>query len=135
MQFALVRAALRGAGRPDLGGAAIRDRVPPAAGIARWLLSRGVRVFRQRWLCFGLTIVLGLLAGFITAVVAGLVFAEAVSLLEIKIDPQRSRSSVYGCFAIGLSAVMTPFGSRPVRWFWPHSTPTSGTWRDSSAHS
>ncbi len=73
------------------------------------LLSRGVRVFGQRWLCFGLTIVLGLLAGFITAVVAALVFAEAVSLLKMDRSAEVAMT-VFGCFAIGLGAVMTPLG-------------------------
>ena len=47
------------------------------------LFSEAVRMLGQRWLCFGLTIILGLLAGFITAVVAALVFAEALSLLRL----------------------------------------------------
>ena len=47
------------------------------------LLSAATRMFGQRWLCFALTIVLGLLAGIITAVMAGIVFAEAISLLNI----------------------------------------------------
>src|SRR5271168_4091467 len=47
------------------------------------LFSTATGMFDQRWLCFGLTIVLGLRAGFITAVVAALVFAEAVSTLKM----------------------------------------------------
>ena len=46
-------------------------------------LSAATRRFGQWSLCFALTIVLGLLAGFITAVVAALVFAEAISLLKM----------------------------------------------------
>ena len=73
------------------------------------LLSGAVRMFGQRRLCFGLTIILGLLAGFITAVVAALVFAEAVSLLKMDRSAEVA-ATVFGCFAIGLGAVTTPLG-------------------------
>jgi predicted cation transporter len=71
--------------------------------------SGAIRIFGQRWLCFGLTIVLGLLAGFITAVVAALVFAEAISLLRLDRTAEIN-ATVFGCFAIGLGAVLTPLG-------------------------
>ncbi len=73
------------------------------------LFSEAVRMFGQRWMCFGLTIILGLLAGFITAVVAALVFAEAVSLLKMD-RVSEIAATVFGCFAIGLGAVTTPLG-------------------------
>ncbi len=73
------------------------------------LLSEATRVLGQRWLCFGLMIVLGLLAGFITAVVAALVFAEAISLLKMDRSAEIA-ATVFGCFAIGLGAVTTPLG-------------------------
>ena len=73
------------------------------------LLSAATRMFGQRWLCFALTIVLGLLAGFITAVVAALVFAEAISLLKMDRSTEVA-ATVLGCFAIGLGAVTTPLG-------------------------
>jgi predicted cation transporter len=73
------------------------------------LFSLAVIMFGQRWLCFGLTIILGLLAGFITAVVAALVFAEAVALLKMDRSAEVA-ATVLGCFAIGLGAVMTPLG-------------------------
>ena len=73
------------------------------------LFSVAVIMLGQRWLCFGLTIILGLLAGFITAVVAALVFAEAVSLLKMDRSAEVA-ATVLGCFAIGLGAVMTPLG-------------------------
>lgn len=60
-------------------------------------------------MCFGLTIILGLLAGFITAVVAALVFAEAVALLKMDRSAEIA-ATVFGCFAIGLGAVTTPLG-------------------------
>ena len=55
------------------------------------------------------TIILGLLAGFITAVVAALVFAEAVALLKMDRSAEIA-ATVFGCFAIGLGAVTTPLG-------------------------
>ena len=73
------------------------------------LFSLAVIMFGQRWLCFGLTITLGLLAGFITAVVAALVFAEAVALLKMDRSAEVA-ATVFGCFAIGLGAVTTPLG-------------------------
>ena len=72
-------------------------------------LSAATRRFGQWWLCFALTIVLGLLAGFITAVVAALVFAEAISLLKMDRSTEVA-ATVLGCFAIGLGAVTTPLG-------------------------
>jgi predicted cation transporter len=71
--------------------------------------SLAVVRFGQRWLCFGLTIILGLLSGFITAVVAALVFAEAVALLKMDRSAEIA-ATVFGCFAIGLGAVTTPLG-------------------------
>jgi predicted cation transporter len=73
------------------------------------LFSLAVIMFGQRCLCFGLTIILGLLAGFITAVVAALVFAEAVALLKMDRSAEVA-ATVFGCFAIGLGAVTTPLG-------------------------
>jgi len=73
------------------------------------LFSKAIRMFGHRWLCFGLTIILGLLAGFITAVVAALVFAEAISLLRLDRAAQIA-ATVFGCFAIGLGAAVTPLG-------------------------
>ncbi len=73
------------------------------------LFSEAVRMLGQRWLCFGLTIILGLLAGFITAVVAALVFAEALSLLRLDRTAEIA-ATVFGCFAIGLGGGMTPLG-------------------------
>jgi predicted cation transporter len=73
------------------------------------LLSEAISIFGQRWLCFGLTIILGLLAGFITAVVAALVLAEAISLLRLDRTTEIA-ATVFGCFAIGLGGGMTPLG-------------------------
>ena len=63
----------------------------------------------KRWLCFGLTIVLGLLAGIITVVVAALVFAEAIALLKLN-RTEEVAVAVLGCFAIGLGGGLTPLG-------------------------
>lgn len=73
------------------------------------LFSEAIRMFGQRWLCFGLTIILGLLAGLITAVVAALVLTEAISLLRLDRTAEIA-ATVFGCFAIGLGAGMTPLG-------------------------
>ena len=73
------------------------------------LFVEAVRVFSHRWLCFGLTLVLGLLAGFITVIVAALIFAEAVALLKLNRDAETA-ATVFGCFAIGLGGGLTPLG-------------------------
>jgi predicted cation transporter len=54
-------------------------------------------------------IILGFLAGFITPVVAALVFVEAISLLRCD---RRSEiaATVFACFAIGFGAGLTPLG-------------------------
>jgi predicted cation transporter len=107
--FALVRSALR---EPI----ALTSAVLVFGIVFRLMQTRLDRLFSvasrrlgQRWLCFGLTIVLGLLAGFITAVVAALVFAEAVSLLKMDRSAEIA-ATVFGCFAIGMGAVTTPLG-------------------------
>jgi len=74
-----------------------------------WLFARAIRRFGQRQLCFGLMIVLGLLSGFVTAVIAALVFAEAISLLKMDRSAEIA-ATVFGCFAIGIGAVTTPLG-------------------------
>src|SRR5271156_2897252 len=73
------------------------------------IFTGAVRRFGQRWLCFGLTIVLGLLSGLITAVVAALVLAEALSMLRMNRSAEIA-ATVFGCFAIGIGAVTTPLG-------------------------
>ena len=73
------------------------------------LFSEAVRMLGQRWFCFGLTIVLGLLAGFITAMVAALVLAEVLSLLKLDRTAEIT-ATVFGCFAIGLGGGLTPLG-------------------------
>src|SRR5271163_3557168 len=73
------------------------------------VFAGAVRMFGQRWLCFGLTIVLGLLSGLITAVVAALVLAEALSMLRMNRSAEIA-ATVFGCFAIGIGAVTTPLG-------------------------
>ncbi len=107
--YALVRSALR---EPI----ALTSAVLVFGIVFRLMQSRLDRLFAvasrtvgQRWLCFGLTIILGILAGFITAVVAALIFAEAVSLLKMDRSAEIA-ATVFGCFAIGLGAVTTPLG-------------------------
>src|ERR1700722_4058641 len=45
--------------------------------------ARISRVVRPRWICFVLVLVLGALAGFITAIVAAVVLGEGISLLRL----------------------------------------------------
>src|ERR1017187_4920399 len=73
------------------------------------LLRRVIGLLGPRILCFGLVIILGFLAGFITPVVAALVFVEAISLLRCD---RRSEiaATVFACFAIGFGAGLTPLG-------------------------
>ena len=98
------------------------------------LLSAATRMFGQRWLCFALTIVLGLLAGFITAVVAALVFAEAISLLKMDRSTEVA-ATVLGCFAIGLGAVTTPLGMPASTLVLAALHADSFTWRECWARS
>jgi predicted cation transporter len=73
------------------------------------LFAQAIRQFGQRWVCFLLTITLGLSAGFITAVVAALIFAETISLLKMDRSAEIA-ATVFGCFAIGIGAITTPLG-------------------------
>jgi len=73
------------------------------------LFAKAVRIFSHRWLCFGLTVVLGILAGFITVVVAALILAEAIALLKLD-RTAATATTVFGCFAIGLGGGLTPLG-------------------------
>src|SRR5580700_588163 len=71
--------------------------------------ARISRVVRPRWICFVLVLVLGALAGFITAIVAAVVLVEAISLLQL--DGRTEMSMVVvACFAIGFGAGLTPLG-------------------------
>lgn len=73
------------------------------------LFAGAIKIFGERWLCFGLTIISGLLAGFITVVIAALVFVEAISLLRLDRKTEVG-ATVYGCFAIGMGGGLTPLG-------------------------
>ncbi len=73
------------------------------------LLRRTIRVVDPRIFCFCLAITLGLLAAFITPVVAALVFVEAISLLRYDRWSEIA-ATVFGCFAIGFGAGLTPLG-------------------------
>ncbi|HTW89952.1 MAG TPA: DUF1646 family protein [Candidatus Binataceae bacterium] len=68
-----------------------------------------IRILGERWLCFGLAIIAGLLAGFITVVIAALVFVEAISMLRLDRKAEVG-VTVYGCFAIGIGGGLTPLG-------------------------
>ena len=73
------------------------------------LLRRVIRLVDPRIFCFCLAITLGFLAAFITPVVAALVFVEAISLLRYDRWSEIA-ATVFGCFAIGFGAGLTPLG-------------------------
>jgi predicted cation transporter len=85
-------------------------------GVFRYTRPLLIRAFasitvamKPRWICFALILLLGALAGFITAVMAALVLVEAISFLRLD---RRSEISVVvaACFAIGFGAGLTPLG-------------------------
>jgi len=67
------------------------------------------RMVPVRWICVGLIVVLGLLAGIITAVVAALVLVELIELLRLG-RASEVAITVLACFAIGLGSALTPAG-------------------------
>jgi predicted cation transporter len=73
------------------------------------IFARICRIVRPRWICFVLILVLGALAGFITAIVAAVVLVEAISLLRLDRRTEISMV-VVACFAIGFGAGLTPLG-------------------------
>jgi predicted cation transporter len=106
---ALVRAAVR---EP----ASLAAAVLIFGGVFRYARPMLDRVFTRitvavspRWICFALILLLGALAGLITAVMAALVLVEAISFLRLD---RRSEIGmvVLACFAIGFGAGLTPLG-------------------------
>jgi predicted cation transporter len=73
------------------------------------LLRRLIQILHPHIVCFCLAIILGLLAAFITPVVAALVFVEAISLLRCDRRAEIA-ATVSACFAIGFGAGLTPLG-------------------------
>jgi predicted cation transporter len=73
------------------------------------LLYRLGELLNPRILCFCLAITLGFLAAVITPVVSALVYVEAISLLRCDRKSEIA-ATVFGCFAIGLGAGLTPLG-------------------------
>jgi predicted cation transporter len=73
------------------------------------LLRRVIQLLDPKIFCFSLAILLGLLAGFITPVIAALLFVEAISLLRCDRWSEIA-ATVFGCFAIGFGAGLTPLG-------------------------
>jgi len=76
--------------------------------LARWFEAL-MRKVPARWLCFGLIVALGSLAGVITAVVAALLFVELIELMRFGRTSQVA-ITVLACFAIGLGSALTPAG-------------------------
>jgi predicted cation transporter len=81
--------------------------------VVRQPLDRGFKALQQllsaRWICVGLIVALGLLAGIITAVVAALVLVEFIELLRLG-RASEVAITVLACFAIGLGSALTPAG-------------------------
>jgi predicted cation transporter len=73
------------------------------------ILRRLARLLDPPILCFCLAIILGFLAGVITPVVSALVFVEGISLLRCDRKSEIA-ATVFGCFAIGFGAGLTPLG-------------------------
>lgn len=62
-----------------------------------------------RWFLFLFVLLLGLSSSLMTAIIAALLAAEVIKNLKLT-DKQKTRLTVYTCFAIGLGAVLTPVG-------------------------
>jgi predicted cation transporter len=73
------------------------------------LFGGALEQLSPRILCFGLAIILGALAPFITPVVSALVFVEAIALLRCDRAAEIA-ATVFACFAIGIGAGLTPLG-------------------------
>ncbi len=73
------------------------------------LLTFLIRLLDPPLLCFSLSIVLGFLAALITPVVSALMLVEAISLLHCNRRAEIA-ATVFGCFAIGFGAGLTPLG-------------------------
>jgi predicted cation transporter len=73
------------------------------------LFRRAAQMRHPGLLFFWLAVILGLLAAFITPVVAALVFVEAISLLRCDRRAEIA-ATVFACFAIGIGAGLTPLG-------------------------
>ncbi len=73
------------------------------------LLARLIFMIEPLRICFYLTIVLSVLAPFITPVVAALVAVEAIALLRLDRDTEKW-AAVLGCYAIGFGSSITPLG-------------------------
>lgn len=58
---------------------------------------------------FMVVVVLGLISSVITAIIAALILAEVMNALPIKREV-KVNTTIVGCFAIGLGAVLTPIG-------------------------
>jgi predicted cation transporter len=73
------------------------------------ILGRLARLLDPRILSFCLALTLGFLAAVITPVVSALVFVEGISLLHCDRQSEIA-ATIFGCFAIGFGAGLTPLG-------------------------
>jgi predicted cation transporter len=73
------------------------------------ILGRLARLLDPRILSFCLVLTLGFLAAVITPVVSALVFVEGISLLHCDRESEIA-ATIFGCFAIGFGAGLTPLG-------------------------
>ncbi len=62
-----------------------------------------------RILLFLTVFFIGLFSSVLTAIIAALITAEIIKLLDLP-APQKTRLAVYACFAIGFGAILTPIG-------------------------
>ncbi len=60
-------------------------------------------------LLFATVLLLGLFSSILTAIIAALITAEVIKLLDLS-SRDKTRLAVYACFAIGFGAILTPIG-------------------------
>src|SRR5580700_2845164 len=89
------------------------------------VFARISRAMKPRWICLAPTIVLGALAGLITAIMTALVLVEAISFLPLDRRTQVG-VVVIACFAIGFGAGLPHLECPRTSSCCPPWTPISG---------
>lgn len=75
----------------------------------RAVMMRIVRKLGLKMTIFSIVLCLALSSSLITAIVAAIMLAEAITVLGLE-GKNKAKAVVLGCFAIGLGAVLTPLG-------------------------